>query len=433
MSMKINRLEIENVKRIHAVTVEPKASGLTIIGGNNKNGKTSVLDSITWALGGNRYKPSNPKNSGSVIPPHIKITMSNGLVVERKGKNSDLKVTDPTGQKAGQQLLDTFVEELAINMPKFMQASGKEKADTLLQVIGVAPQLRELEEKEKKAYGERLYVGRIADQKEKFAAEQPSYLDAPKELVSASDLIQKQQDILARNGQRQQWIRDHSAIMDQLMNVEDKIEQEEKRLAELREQRKELEKKAAATDHSPKELEMESTQALEEQITDIEEINRKVRANLDKEKAEDDARQYRDQYNTLTVEIDHIRKDKTALLDHADLPLPDLSVEDGELIYKGQKWDNMSGAEQMIVSTSIVRKLNPECGFVLMDGLESMDMDTLKEFGDWLDKEGLQAIATRVSTGDECSIIITDGYSSKPDTEKAEEKKATGWTPGMGF
>ena len=34
-SVKINRLEIENVKRVRAVVVEPTASGLTVIGGNN--------------------------------------------------------------------------------------------------------------------------------------------------------------------------------------------------------------------------------------------------------------------------------------------------------------------------------------------------------------------------------------------------------------
>ena len=84
--------------------------------------------------------------------------------------------------------------------------------------------------------------------------------------------------------------------------------------------------------------------------------------------------------------------------------------EDGELIYKGQKWDNMSGSDRMKVSTAIVRKLNPKCGFVLLDKLEQMDMHTLHEFGQWLEQEGLQAIATRVSTGDECSIIIEDGY-----------------------
>ena len=63
--------------------------------------------------------------------------MSNGLVVERKGKNSDLKVIDPTGRKGGQQLLNEFVEQLALDLPKFMQANGKEKANTLLQIIGV--------------------------------------------------------------------------------------------------------------------------------------------------------------------------------------------------------------------------------------------------------------------------------------------------------
>jgi hypothetical protein len=46
-----------------------------------------------------------------------------------------------------------------------------------------------------------------------------------------------------------------------------------------------------------------------------------------------------------------------------------------------------------------------------------MDRQTLDEFGAWLEKEGLQAIATRVSTGDECSIIIEDGYSTTPDAE----------------
>ena len=61
-----------------------------------------------------------------------------------------------------------------------------------------------------------------------------------------------------------------------------------------------------------------------------------------------------------------------------------------------------------------MRKLKPECGFVLIDKLEQMDQLTLQEFGSWLEQEGLQAIATRVSTGDECSILIEDGYSVKP-------------------
>lgn len=449
--MKINRLEIENVKRIHAAVVEPSQNGLTIIGGKNKQGKTSVLDAIAWALGGKKYQPSQAVNTDSTIPPRLKVIMDNGLVVERKGKNSDLKVTDPTGKKGGQQLLDEFVEELALNLPKFMEASGKEKAGTLLQIIGVGEKLAELEQQEKELYQERLYVGRTADQKEKFAKEQPYYPDAPQELVSPSELIRQQQDILARNGEKAR-IRANAAEAERKAAAAEQAlsmafgaaAEAEKRLEEAKAAyNKAVEEKDIAFSSAEDAGEDESTAELEANIADIEAINIKVRANMNKLQAEEDAKEYRDKYQLLTQKIEDVRADKTALLDNADLPLPGLSVLDGELIYNGQKWDNMSSAEQMIVSTSIVRKLNPKCGFVLLDKLEAMDLDTLKDFGAWLEQEGLQAIATRVSTGDECSIIITDGYTEeKPKPEardkakeapKEEKKPAGGWNAGMGF
>ena len=438
--MKINRLEIENVKRIHSAVVEPAQDGLTIIGGKNRQGKTSVLDAIAWALGGAKYQPSQAVNADSAIPPRLKVIMDNGLVVERKGKNSDLKVTDPSGKKGGQQLLNEFVEELALNLPKFMEASGREKANTLLQIIGVGPKLAKLDQKERELYQERLYVGRTADQKEKFAKEQPYYPDAPQELVSPSELIRQQQDILARNGEKAR-IRANATEAERRAEAAEQAlsmaygaaAEAEKRLEEAKAAyNKAMEEKEIAFSNAENAGDDESTAELEENIADIESINIKVRANMNKIQAEEDAKEYRDQYTRLTQDIEDVRAEKTALLDNADLPLPGLSVMDGELIYNGQKWDNMSSAEQMIVSTSIVRKLNPKCGFVLLDKLEAMDLDTLKEFGQWLEEEGLQAIATRVSTGDECSIIITDGYTEeRPNEEKRVQ--ATGWKAGMGF
>ena len=421
MSMKINKLEIENVKRIKAVKVEPKANGLTVIGGNNNQGKTSVLDSIAWALGGERYKPSQATREGSVIPPTLHIVMNNGLVVERKGKNSALKVTDPHGQKAGQQLLNEFVEQLALDLPKFMEASGTEKAKILLQIIGVGPQLAQFEQQEEELYQERLYIGRTADQKEKFAKEQPYFADAPKDLISASELIRQQQEILARNGENQRK-------REQLHQLEQKYQRINEQITALLAEQKQVENDLETARKSALNLNDESTEELEQNISNIEEINRKVRANLDKEKAEDDAKTYRDQYNSLTKDLEDVRDKKAQLLNSAELPLPELSVKEGELIYKGQKWDNMSGSDRLKVSTAIVRKLNPNCGFVLLDKLEQMDMKSLQEFGEWLEAEGLQAIATRVSTGDECSIIIEDGYVVGQDI--SEEPKKKEWKAG---
>ena len=427
MSLKINKLEIENVKRIKAVKIEPTQNGLTIIGGNNNQGKTSVLDSIAWALGGERFKPSQATREGSVIPPTLHIITNNGLVVERKWKNSALKVTDPNGQKAGQQLLNEFISELAIDLPRFMEASASKKAQTLLQIIGVEEQLLGLEKEEKEIYQERLYVGRTADQKEKFAKEQPFYPDVPKDLVSPSELIREQQEILAKNGENQRKREQAAKIREDVKRAHGEV----LRLTELLEDAKQVHKKLMEdldiAEKSAKDLKDESTEELETSISNIEETNRKVRANLDKEKAEEDAQVYRNQYAELTKKLDEVRDKKTELLSSVELPLPDLSVKDGELIYKGQKWDNMSGSDRLKVSTAIVRKLNPKCGFVLLDKLEQMDLRTLQEFGEWLEKEGLQAIATRVSTGEECSIIIEDGYvagaerPAEPKTWKAGE------------
>ena len=424
MSMKINKLEIENVKRVRAVKIEPSSNGLTIIGGKNNQGKTSVLDAIAWALGGERFRPSQATREGSTIPPNLKIVMNNGLVVERKGKNSSLKVTDPSGQKAGQQLLDGFVEQLALNLPKFMESSSKEKANTLPQIIGVGPQLVELERQEKEMFNERTYIGRTADQKEKYAKEQPYFPDVPSTPVSASELIRQQQEILVQNGENQRKRERRHQLEQEYQKVTEQI------LALLQEQSR-LEEDLKVARGSAEDLVDQSTAELEQNIADIEETNRKVRANLDKDKAEEDAKDYRAQYNTLTARIEEVRKQKADLLKGADLPLPGLSVEEGELIYKGQKWDNMSGSEQLRVSTAIVRRLNPNCGFVLLDKLEQMDLDTLQEFGQWLEQEGLQAIATRVSTGDECSIIIEDGYVAGQDMPAAPEPpRQTGWKAG---
>ncbi len=436
MSIKINKLEIENVKRVKAVKVEPTAAGLTTIGGNNNQGKTSILDAIAWALGGDKYRPSNATREGSVIPPNIHLVLSNGFIVERKGKNSDLKVIDPSGNKGGQQLLNEFVEQLALDLPKFMECSNKEKANTLLKIIGVGDKLFELERQESEIYNRRRTIGQIADQKEKFAKEMTYFPEAPKEPVSASELIKQQQEILAKNGENQRKRNHVQEIEQQKRQFELQNEQITQRIADLMEKQKEV---STRIDGYNKDLEIanksildlhdESTEELERNISDVEGINRKVRANLDKDKAEEDAQEYKRQYNTLSSSIEDIRQAKIDLLKGAKLPLEGLNVEDGELTYKGFKWDNMSGSDQLKVSTAIVRALNPDCGFVLLDKLEQMDLNTLKEFGQWLEQEGLQAIATRVSTGDECSIIIEDGYvKDYQPTTPMEEKPS--WKAG---
>ena len=433
MPVKIMALEAENVKRIKAVALTPLPTGLTLVGGNNNQGKTSVLDALAWALGGDRFRPDAAVRDGALAPAHLKVTLSNGVVVERKGKNASLTVTDPTGRRSGQQLLNAFVEPLALDLPRFMDATDKEKADILLRIIGIGIELHARDLEIKALYDKRTFTGQLASQKKHFAEELLSYPDAPEQPVSASDLIRQQQDILARNGENQRK-------RAQLTQLSDLLEQQKKVVADLEFQLTGEKQRLATMQADVKiaqttaaDLQDESTAALEASIRDIEETNRKVRANLEKARAEDEAAQYTAEYDQLTEAIAQKRADRMALLNGADLPLPGLGVEDGTLTYNGKHWRDMSGSDQLRVAAAIVRRLNPDCGFVLLDKLEQMDMDTLRSFAAWLEAEGLQAIATRVSTGSECQIIIEDGMvkdaeTTQPPVTKKPQPKS--WTKG---
>lgn len=427
--VKIASFELENVKRIKAVSITPTTDGLTVIGGRNAQGKTSVLDAIAWALGGNSFKPQNPTREGSATPAKLKIELSNGLIVTRQGSSGTLKVVDPSGKKSGQTLLNSFIEQLALNLPKFMNSTDKEKAEVLLDLIGVKDQIKALDNQIETLSDQRRPLKTDYLGKRKVAADMPYYADAPEEPVSATELIERQQAILAKNSQNQ-------AIRQKVVDLEAQMKLKEQQEADARERVKQIERDLVAANNqvstivnekfqlsnslnSTKDIAQklvdESTEDIEQKLRDIDAINEKVRANQRRADLEAEAETTEETYKAISDQIETVRKQRIALLEGANMPLEDLDVKDGYLVYKGITWSDMSSAEQLRVATAIVRALKPDCGFVLVDKLEQMDTQTLADFGTWAQSVGLQVIGTRVSTGDECSVVIEDGYA-KQDT-----------------
>jgi hypothetical protein len=437
----IHQIEVENVKRVKAVSLTLSPTGLTVIGGRNRNGKTSFLDAIAWTLGGERFRPSSPDNTETGGKARTRIELSNGLVVERKGKNGALTVSDPSGARGGQSILDEILCKLAIDQREFLAASAKQKAKILLGVLGVESELNRLEEAERALYAEREVLGKQVKKAKGYAEELPHHEDAPDALISAQEVIQQQQAILLRNAENQKARGNATAIKGEISrlqaNIADatkRIADREKRIQEMQAEIKhenemiagyqkkndDLAAKMEASSKSAAELQDESTAELETQLHQIEEINAKVRVNAEKVKARAAAAKMAAEYAEMSLRIGDIRTQINALLEGAALPLPGLSVRGGELEYNGRQWDCMSGAEQLKVATAVVRKLNPKCGFVLVDKLEQMDIETQREFAEWAQTEELQIIGTRVSSSaGECTLIIEDG------TILAEEANVT--------
>lgn len=393
-----------NFKALKAFYCEPKPEGLTVIGGGNGAGKSSCLDALAFAVGGARYRPSNPKREGAVGDTTLHVDLSNGITVERKGKNLSLTVTDREGARHGQELLDAFISNIAIDLPRFYNASAKDKAHMILDTLGIEEKLAELARREKEKYDTRTVVGREADRKQKAAEDMPWHEDAPEEPVSVADLIKQQQEILSRNGIRAEHKRNLESYKAKVADIDSRVK------ALLGEKDELLDKINDVQCAVSNDGEEESTAELEAQIADFEETNRKVAENAERTRRLEEADALSDQRDALTKEIEEVRAERLALLKDADFPLDGLSVNDGgELVYNGQPWDCMSGSQQLIVSCAIASRVNPTCRFVLMDKLEQLDLDTLKEFDAWLKTQDLQCIATRVSTGGECSLLIEDG------------------------
>lgn len=411
----ITSLELENVKKVKAVALEPAAAGLTVIGGRNGAGKTSVLDAIAWALGGEKFRPDAAKRSGSVLDPMLRVQLSNGLTVTRKGPKGALTVTDETGRRSGQQLLNSFIEVLALDLPRFLGASDKERAAILLNLLGLQDQLDALEREERAKYDTRLQTGRDRDQARHHADSLDYYPDAGAP-VSVTALTEKLKEAQAENARNR-------AFREKIGQLEVRREEIQERIRELQAELGGVNDGLRIAQEQAESLTDRNEDAILQQIQAADEINAKVRANAARTEADQRASLLADEYDALTGEIEDIRARRAALLEGADMPLEGLSVQEGVLTYQGQPWSCMSSAEQLRAATAIVARLKPECRFVLVDKLEQMDTDTLRQFGAWAADQGLQVIGTRVSTGGECTVIIEDGEIAEETAAPAPKWK----------
>lgn len=398
----IDALEIENFKRVKALKLKLDEP-LTIVGGDNGQGKTSVLDAIAWTLGGDKFKPSNPIKDGADRLA-IRIELSNGIVAERVNKGT-LRVSDPSGKLGGQELLKSFISTFALDLGEFMRASGPEKARLLARAMGNEREILDLDAEEKKARDARYLARQEMDRLVAYAKSLPYYEDAPPAPTNASEIAAKLGAALQAKSEYDQLMARLEQLANRSLEIAKQIEELKKEVIRIDEESAEIEKKIM---HLPS---FENIDALKENLKQAETLNAKYRANEAFRQAMAQAEHAKEAFQKAEEAVKAVQKKKQELAEKAKTLLPGLTIDEGELTYNGKRWDCMSGAEQLKVATAISHALNPKMGFVLVDGLEQLDLKSLQEFANWVAEAGMQCIATRVSKGPECSIIIEEGLA----------------------
>lgn len=444
MTAKITGIKVTDFKRVKLVEIQPSKNGLTIIGGNNRQGKTSVLDAIAYGLGGEAFRPTDVDNAESGENATIRVEVD-GMIVERFGKNAALKVTDARGLKGNQTLLNEIISKFALNLGGFIKASDLEKSKMLLKMF---PELeKSLDELNAKANAIRERRTDINRDVKRFVAQKAG-------MALIADLPEKEIDIVELSAKLDKALQEESAFSGmerELAETERELSSTEHNGVLLRERKADAEKeletfeaevirrraelKTAIEKHElglqesrnkwttttatkqnielkieAKRKEIEGVaDEIRAEVAEVGDKNAKIRENIKYKKLAEEIKEMETSSGKLTAELDSIDATRKEMLSNASLPLPELSInETGELLYSGKKWDCWSGAEQLKVSSAICMYANPKCGFVLIDGLETMDATTLAEFGAYLAERNMQGIGTIV--GDTAAtVIIEDG------------------------
>lgn len=390
---KIIRLAAENYKRIEAVEITPDGSIVTIAGKNGQ-GKSSVLDAITAALGG-VDKRSTPKPIRDGADSAEIVLETEDLVVTRrftKAGGSTLTVETHDGAKfpKGQAKLNDLLGKLSLDPLAFTQLSDREQRETLIDLVDLPFNPAELDQRRAELYEQRTEVGR--QEKAIGAVEVDESL--PTAEHSATELIDRIHDAEDRN-------RRIAEAQDNCRHLEDRIAELEQQLQAAKRDLKAATKIAAE--------EYIDTNDLKDQLQRIEVTNAEIRANNDARQRHAQRSHLKEEYAKLSAQIEQIDEQKAQGLAQAELPVEGLGFDDHGVTFDGIPFKQTNTASQIRVSLAMAMAMNPKLRVIRIKEGSLLDEDNLQIIADLAEQHDYQIWIETVGTGDGTGIVIEDG------------------------
>ena len=388
--MRIVSLKAENIMKVRAIEITPK-DDVVIISGKNAQGKTSILNSIWFALGGKDNIPSEPIRQGE---EKAKITIDLGeykvtRIFTQSGTYLTVENAEGATFKSPQALLDKMIGDLSFDPLAFVHEKNKE--EVLLNLVGLTELFETLKTKRDGVYAERTLINRELKNIEGQLAGMEK-VEGLVEEVSITELTGKLQEanqqIEKNNGVRRELenqIRDVGLQENKVLSIAEEIKSLEKQLEEKRTAYKVAEKNHLASleektvlKEAVTALKDPDTAKIQEQISAAEETNHIARAQKEYESKEKELKGKQTTTDTLTSNIDKIDQERKIAITKAKFPIVGLSFKEGKVAYNGIPFEQASSAEQLKVSMAIAMALNPELRILRISDGSLIDSDNMK-------------------------------------------------------
>ena len=410
--MKIVKLTAENIKRLVAVEITPDGD-MVMITGKNKQGKTSVLDSIWWALAGTKHIQASPIRKGQT-KARIKLELGE-LTVERKftkgGENGEkintsLVVTNSEGAKypSPQTMLDALLGELSFDPLGFMRLSPADQREAFKQFVD--EDLDALEAQSKDAYDRRTRVNREAKERRAQAEALPVPTKTV-DLINVDDLIGKLDEAGKHNSELEKRKAGREQAERDLKAIEHRIDQLEEQLRNARGEHDELEAKINNAEPLPEPI---NTSDLRAEIKEAEAKNEVTKQMAKRSSLEAEAEQFEKSSAELTDLIDSLSKRKADAIAGAELPIEGLALDDKQVLFNDVPLDQASDAEQLRISVAIAASLNPKLRVIRVRDGSLLDSDGLKLLGEFAQEHDMQVWVERVDESGEVGFVLEDGH-----------------------
>ena len=405
--MKIVELKAENIKKLKAIEIKP-TENTVIISGRNGQGKTSILDSIWFALTGkdSMKETSKPIRDGE---DHASVMVDLGdYIVTRNWTANDtsyLKVENADGAKYGspQALLDKLVGELSFDPLDFARMGQKEQKDILLKLLNLQDNITDLDSKYQDIFTERTFIGRnMKASKAQFDDMEKPRPSLPEQELNISDLSSELREAIENNRAVSELGHSIAAYQKEIDNIDLKIRElsgEKERISNLVVQEKEAFDKATIID----------TEAIQAKISNSETLNNEIR-NAEKyfiKKAE--AEKLEKDYKEKSSELEKIQSSKQSLILNVKMPIENLGFDENGVTYNGIPFSQLSSAEQLKVSLSIAMAMNPKLRVIrIVDG-SLLDSENFKVIENMANENDFQVWIEKVDDTGKLGIYIEDG------------------------
>lgn len=415
----ITYLEIVSFKRLRAFRITPDGE-MVVIGGWNKQGKSSILDGIHCLLNGKASVPALPIHEGKrrgKILAKFQNKLGDHFTAERtfdaKTGATELHVRDKDGETplGGEQtFLNTLLggpKPLAFDPAAFVLMDDKQQDAICRKLCGV--DFTDHNARRKALEGERKTKNAEFERLKHRHAEMPEHDDAPSKELDATEISKQLGELTTANAERAERQR----VMDAKLG---EIERQRTHVFDLRSQLADAESAFLAAEKEKNELpavgDAQDVAPLQAKLTTLTATNAKVRANAEREKAREAYEKAEEESDALTEKMKEIDDEKAELLAKATYPVPGMGFDEIGPTLNGYPIKQASDREKIELGVAIAFQQNPGLRIALVRAGSFFDPPALRALAETMKSRGGQAWVEVVRV-DDCDVVIEDGEERK--------------------